>query len=107
MPSSVPHARAGGGNAAANAAKAAKKTRGGMLESEARSILNVKAEASATEVNEAFDRLTAMNDPAKGGSKYLAQKILNARNSLVDAPSDPKPDAGADAAGKKQSDDKK
>ena len=27
-----------------------------------------------------------MNDPAKGGSAYLQQKIANARDALVDEP---------------------
>jgi hypothetical protein len=82
-------AHAGGGNAAAQAAKAA-KSRGGLLEAEARQILNVKPKASESEITEAFEKLTSMNDESKGGSKYINQKFKNAHMSLVDAP---KPDA--------------
>ena len=38
---------------------------------------------------QAYDRLIAMNDPAKGGLAYLQEKITNARDSLADAPPEP------------------
>lgn len=45
-------------------------------------ILNVTPKASEAEVAEAHERLVAMNDPAKGGSKYLQTKIANAHDAL-------------------------
>ena len=35
---------------------------------------------------QAHEKLVAMNDPAKGGSAYLSEKIGNARDALVDVP---------------------
>ena len=40
-------------------------------------------------VSQAHERLTAMNDPEKGGSAYLQQKIAAARDSLVDVTPEP------------------
>lgn len=40
---------------------------------------------------QAHERLIAMNDPEKGGSAYLQQKIANARDALVDAPAAEEP----------------
>ena len=34
--------------------------------------------------SQAHAKLTAMNDPAKGGSAYLAGKIVNARDALIE-----------------------
>ena len=34
----------------------------------------------------AYEKLTGMNDASKGGSKYLTEKITNARDALVDVP---------------------
>ena len=51
-------------------------------------ILNVKPKANEEEIIEAYNTLTAMNDPAKGGSVYIQQKLANARDSLVDAPAE-------------------
>ena len=44
-------------------------------------------------VTQAHDKLSAMNDPAKGGSEYLQQRISNARDSLVAAPETPSSEA--------------
>lgn len=81
--------------------------RGGVMEQEARQILNVAPKATEAEVVEAADRLHAMNDPAKGGSAYLQTKINNARAALVVPPEAPpaadagaKPDASKPEAGK-------
>lgn len=42
---------------------------------------------------QAHEKLTAMNDPAKGGSSYLQNKILAARNALVaEKPPPPPPE---------------
>ena len=41
---------------------------------------------------QAHERLTAMNDPAKGGSAYLQQKVTAARDALVEAPPESKED---------------
>ncbi|KAG8462082.1 hypothetical protein KFE25_011532 [Diacronema lutheri] len=55
---------------------------GGISVTEARSILDVKPNATAAEVEEAYARLHAMNAPANGGSSYLQSKIANARAAL-------------------------
>ncbi|KOO24575.1 hypothetical protein Ctob_007072 [Chrysochromulina tobinii] len=92
----------GGASAAANAAKAGLRSgRGGLLESEARMILNVKPTATEAEVLEAHKRLIEMNDPSKGGSKYLQQKVSNACDVLlVDRGGSSSSSAGAGASGK-------
>ena len=46
--------------------------------------LSLTAITVARCVSQAHDRLTAMNDPKKGGSAYLQQKVAAARDSLVD-----------------------
>ena len=54
---------------------------------------------------QAHERLTAMNDPAKGGSKYLQERISNARDCLVEvqAPPPPPPEGGSQSgAGAKE-----
>ena len=64
-------------------------------------ILNVTPKATEAEVLEAHTRLSEMNDPGKGGSKYLQQKIKNARDLLAsssDASS--KSSSDTDASGK-------
>ena len=63
-------------------------------------ILNVKPKATDAEVREAHERLTAMNDPGKGGSKYLQQRISNARDMLVGAEEAKPTESGADAGSK-------
>jgi hypothetical protein len=58
-------------------------------------ILNLKekGQISDSEIKEAHDKLTAMNEPAKGGSAYLQQKIANARDALLEAPPEDSKDA--------------
>ena len=80
-------ALANGGKAAGAAAGSAAREslkRSGMPDGEARMILNVKPKAPDAEILEASEKLAAMNDPEKGGSKYLQQKIVNARDSLIE-----------------------
>jgi len=99
-------ALSGGGKVATEAAS--KAVKGGVVEHEARQILNVSKKATAEEVTEAHERLVAMNDPAKGGSAYLQSRVTNAKTSLLghmgvapaeEAPlGDAKPGAAADGA---------
>lgn len=63
-------------------------------------ILNVKPTATEAEVLEAHKRLIEMNDPSKGGSKYLQQKVSNACDVLVDSGGSSSSSAGAGASGK-------
>ena len=81
---------ADGGQAAASAAKSGGKETvkrvAGMQESEARMILGLTPKCGEAEVAAAYEKLTGMNDASKGGSKYLTEKITNARDALVDAP---------------------
>jgi hypothetical protein len=37
---------------------------------------------------QAHERLLSMNDPAKGGSEYLQQKVTAARDALVEKSSE-------------------
>lgn len=68
---------------------------------QARMILNVKPTATEAEVLEAHKRLIEMNDPSKGGSKYLQQKVSNACDVLlVDRGGSSSSSAGAGASGK-------
>ena len=92
-----------GGKAAAGAAKAGAGASAATM-NEARMILNVKPKATPEEVVEAADRLVGMNDPAKGGSKYLNTIIGHARAALVKPPessseqnADAKPSGGEEA----------
>ena len=41
--------------------------------------------------SQAHERLVAMNDPDKGGSAYLQQKIGNARDALIAPPAEEAP----------------
>jgi len=66
---------------------------GGISTAEARSILNVQPTAKAADVREAFQRMHALNDPAKGGSAYLQAKVQNAHDHLVDTLEPPKAEA--------------
>ena len=54
-----------------------------MTEKEAREILGVGEEATTTEINKAFKNLIMINHPDKGGSKYLANRIILARDTLT------------------------
>lgn len=49
------------------------------------------------EWSQAHERLVAMNDPAKGGSAYLQQKVTAARDTLVEVGS-PGPEATDNAS---------
>merc|ERR1711991_638730 len=49
---------------------------------EARKILQVKDPITHESIMERYNHLLKINDPAKGGSKYLAAKITNARIAL-------------------------
>ena len=44
-------------------------------------------------MSQAHERLIAMNDPAKGGSEYLQQKVTAARDALVEQSSEAPKDA--------------
>lgn len=55
-----------------------------MTKDEARSILDIGKDASKDEVSQAFRRLMMSNHPDKGGSRYLAGKIIEARDVLLD-----------------------
>jgi len=54
-----------------------------LSKEEAYAILGLTKEASADDINKAFKRLMILNHPDKGGSKYLASKILEARECLT------------------------
>jgi len=71
------------GSATSQAAQAVKdKMQGKMKLEEARSVLNVKPEASPDEVAERFQYLFNINDHSKGGSFYLQSKIYRAKQCL-------------------------
>ena len=55
----------------------------GMSINEARQILGVSDNASPKEINNSFKLLMKKNHPDKGGTKYLAQKIIHAKNRLL------------------------
>jgi hypothetical protein len=50
---------------------------------EARQILGVKAGANGDEINSAFKKLMLANHPDKGGSQYIAAKIIQAKETLM------------------------
>ena len=54
-----------------------------MSEDEARSVLGLKATASAEEIRSAHRKLIAQLHPDKGGTDYLAAKINEARDYLL------------------------
>lgn len=56
----------------------------GMTVEEARQILGLEADADRAAVNEAYKRLIATAHPDRGGSAYLAAKINEARELLLD-----------------------
>ena len=55
--------------------------------------------------SQACERLTAMNDPEKGGSAYLQAKIAFARDAIIKQPETPpeKPPEGATSQDKASS----
>lgn len=60
--------------------------------------MNVKAESTPAEIEAAYARMHAMNDPAKGGSAYLQSKISNARAALSEEPAEGGAAGGGTAA---------
>ena len=53
--------------------------------------------------SQAHEQLTKMNDPAKGGSKYLQEKISNARDCLVELQAAAESGSQSDAGTKESS----
>jgi hypothetical protein len=58
---------------------------GAMSEEEARAVLGVDRAASENEIRAAHGRISAVVDPAQGGSPYLAIKVDQAKEVLVRA----------------------
>ena len=54
-----------------------------MSRKEAREILGVSDKATQKEIKVAFNNLMKKNHPDKNGSKYLAQKIIQAKKTLI------------------------
>lgn len=54
-----------------------------MSKEEAAAVLGVSNDASDEEINKAFRRLMMLNHPDKGGTKYLANKIIEAKKLLI------------------------
>jgi DnaJ family protein C protein 19 len=54
-----------------------------MSVDEARQILGVKPNASKDEITSAFKKLMLINHPDKGGSEYIAAKIIHAKQTLI------------------------
>uniref|UniRef100_A0A7S0VXQ6 Mitochondrial import inner membrane translocase subunit TIM16 n=1 Tax=Hemiselmis tepida TaxID=464990 RepID=A0A7S0VXQ6_9CRYP len=71
-------------NAAANGAKAGAFKAQRMSLDEAAKILNIKIPPPDGEVTERSTTIFEANDPAKGGSKYLQEKVDLARRILLE-----------------------
>jgi hypothetical protein len=54
-----------------------------MSVEEARQILGVKPNAEKEEITLAFKKLMLINHPDKGGSEYIAAKIIHAKQTLM------------------------
>lgn len=54
-----------------------------MTVDEARQILGVTGNANRDEINAAFKKLMLVNHPDKGGSQYIAAKIIQAKETLI------------------------
>ena len=54
-----------------------------MSVDEARQILGLKHNASKDEITAAFKKLMLVNHPDKGGSQYIAAKIIQAKQILM------------------------
>jgi hypothetical protein len=61
-----------------------KETNSHMTIEEARDILGVSEKANKNEIKKAFNEQMKKNHPDVGGSKYLAQKIITAKKTLLD-----------------------
>ena len=57
---------------------------GGMTRAEALEVLDLKDDATETEIKSAYRRLMQKNHPDKGGSRYLAAKLNEAKRVLLD-----------------------
>ncbi len=55
-----------------------------MSKSEAREVLGVGESATKEDIISTFNTLMKKNHPDVGGSKYLAQKIIIAKKTLID-----------------------
>lgn len=66
-------------------AQAQQNKSGGMSLTEAQEILGVEANASAREIRAAYRKMMQRNHPDQGGSVYLAGKINEARDILLQA----------------------
>jgi len=55
-----------------------------MSKEEARQLLGVGDSATSQEINSAFNRLMKKNHPDVGGTNYLAEKLIQARDILLD-----------------------
>jgi predicted membrane protein len=63
--------------------KKSKDTSSKMTKSEAREILGVAENADVRAIKKAFNQQMKKNHPDVGGSKYLAQKIIIAKKTLL------------------------
>jgi len=58
-------------------------TNNNMSSDEARQILGVKPNANKDEITSAFKKLMLVNHPDKGGSQYIAAKIIQPKQILM------------------------
>jgi import inner membrane translocase subunit TIM16 len=79
----VAEAKAKGGNASAEDVARNVTGRTTMQVGEALEILNLEEGAAPAAIDEAYEKMFAANDPAKGGSFYIQSKIYRAREALV------------------------
>lgn len=61
----------------------AKTNRAEMSESEALEILGLEKTASREEIRAAYKKLILKNHPDQGGSKYIAEKLIKAKDVLL------------------------
>lgn len=62
---------------------ASKKAENVLTKEEAREILGVKENADEQEIKAAFKKLMIKNHPDQGGSNYIANRLVKARNKLL------------------------
>lgn len=60
-----------------------KQSNNHMSVEEAKQILGVKHGASNEEIMKAFKKLMLINHPDKGGSEYIAAKVIQAKETLI------------------------